>query len=40
VEDSGGGEKWSPRAVSSWFKLDGVGAPSADEGGAIDPHGR
>jgi hypothetical protein len=40
TEDAGGGEKWLPRAVSHWFELDGVAAPSADEGGAIDPHGR
>jgi hypothetical protein len=39
VEHAGGGETWSPRAVSHWFELDGVGAPSADEGEAIDPHG-
>jgi hypothetical protein len=36
TEDVGGGEKWSPGAVSCWFKLDGVGAPSADESGAIN----
>jgi hypothetical protein len=40
MEDAGGGEKWSPGAVSRWFKLDGVAAPSADEGGTIDPHER
>jgi hypothetical protein len=40
TEDVSGGEKWSPGAVSCWFKLDGVGAPSADESGAINQHGR
>jgi hypothetical protein len=40
TEDVGGGEKRSrPVAVSRWFELDGVVAPSTDEGGAIDPHG-
>jgi hypothetical protein len=40
TEDVGGGEKRSrPVAVSRWFELDGVAAPSMDEGGAIDPHG-
>jgi hypothetical protein len=39
TEDVGGGEKWVPGAVSHWFELDGVAAPSANECRAIDPHG-
>jgi hypothetical protein len=33
-------EKRSLRAISRWFDLDDVVAPSADEGRAIGPHGR
>jgi hypothetical protein len=36
-EDGGGGGTWSPGAVSRWFELASVAAPSADEGEAI-PH--
>jgi hypothetical protein len=38
AKDADGGEKWSLGAVSRWFELNGVAAPSTDEGGAIDPH--
>jgi hypothetical protein len=40
TEDAGYGEKRSLIAISRWFDLDDVVAPSADEGRAIGPHGR
>jgi hypothetical protein len=40
LEDANSGEKWSPGAVSHWFKVVGVAAPSADEGRVIDSHER